>query len=637
MSECLVYSPHWLGKGYALTPQEQLQEVQFLDKYAKWLPELNRRETWDEAVDRVMQFFASTLTPFEKSMLPWETLTERFRQRRVLPSMRVLQMAGPALERCHVGAYNCAYLELDGPLALGEMLYILMQATGVGFSVERRVVDLWPEVSLWESLEEPVTYKIPDTTEGWANAFVFAINSALVGLSVRYDTTDIRPAGARLSTKGGYASGPKPLLELLDFTNRIVRARAGRKLRTIDVFDLATFAASVVEVGGVRRAATICLSDLDDELLRDAKRGEFWLTHPWRSQANISAVSDASTTHDDFNAEFEALKLSGTGERGIFNRSVAGFENAGTNPCGEILLRSRQFCNLSQVVATRIPNPIAICEDLEYATLFGILQARLTNFNYISSDWRENCEEERLLGVDITGQKDVPTDWFSEEWCQRYYDTVRKTADFYADIFDINHPRAVTCVKPSGNSSVLLDCSSGLHGRFAPYYVRRIRLAAFSPLANFLRGHGVPIFPEVGEESLESARRWVAEFPVKSPVGALTKDSLPAIEQLEYWLRLKLFYTDHNPSCTIYVQPDEWDTVRDWCWTHRNVIGGLSFLPADNGVYQLAPYEAIEEEEYTRRVAQFPNLPFNNLWLFERGDTTTSGREYACTAAGCEI
>lgn len=620
-----------------MTPQEQLQEVQFLDKYASWLPEQERRETWDEAVDRVMKFFESTLEPGEKKLLPWKGLVERFRARRVLPSMRVLQMAGPSLERCHVGAYNCAYLELDGPNALSEMLYILMQSTGVGFSVERRVVGLWPLVLPALSQEPPARHIIPDTTEGWANAFKYAIHNALDGREIVFDYSAIRPRGTRLKTKGGYASGPDPLRELLDFTRKTIRARTGQYLRPIDVYDLACYGAQIVEVGGVRRAATICLCDLDDTEMRDAKRGEFWLTHPWRAQANNSAVHFLTTAKEEFDAEFESLRSSGTGERGIFNRDAAGFPNAGTNPCGEILLRSRQFCNLSQVVATRVTSPVELCEDLEYATLFGILQSRLTHFNYISDKWKQNCEEERLLGVDITGQKDVPDEWFTAEWLGEYKSTVRRTADFYADYFDIASPRAVTCVKPSGNSSVLLDCASGLHGRFAPYYLRRIRLAAFTPLANFLRAQGVPMLPEVGELGMDVARRWVAEFPVKSPRGARTRYSLDEMEQLDYWLRLKEYYTDHNPSCTIYVREDKWDDVRDWCWKNRGKVGGLSFLPQDNGTYQLAPYEEITKEEYEKRAAAFPQLPFQNLWLFERGDTTSGGREYACTANGCDL
>lgn len=633
----MVQSPRRLGKGPSVTPQEQLQEVQFLDKYARWNPNTERRETWDEAVDRVMSFFASTLTPLEKKLLPWEGLTKRFRERRVLPSMRVLQMAGPSLERCHVGAYNCAYLELDNPRALSEMLYILMQSTGVGFSVERRVIRNWPVVLPFLTHEKPEHFKIPDTTEGWADAFGMAIRCGLNGIGAQFDYSAIRPRGARLKTKGGYSSGPEPLRALLEFTGRTIRSREGTYLRPIDVYDLACYAAQIVEVGGVRRAATICLCDLDDTDMRDAKRGEFWLTHPWRSQANNSAVHFLTTSKEDFYEEFEALRTSGTGERGIFNRDSASFPEAGTNPCGEIILRSRQFCNLSQVVATRVRSPIELCEDLEYATLFGTLQARLTNFSYISPEWKRNCEEERLLGVDITGQKDVPEDWFTPEWLAEYKATVRRTADFYADYFEIAYPRAVTCVKPSGNSSVLLDCASGLHGRFAPYYLRRVRLAAFTPLANFLRQNGVPMLPEVGELGMDTARRWVAEFPVASPVGARTRYSLDEMEQLDYWLRLKQHYTDHNPSCTIYVRPEKWDEVQDWCWKNRELVGGLSFLPQDNGHYQLAPYEEITKEEYDRRVAAFPQLPFKNLWLFEHGDTTTGGREYACTAQGCEL
>ncbi len=620
-----------------MTPQEQLQIVQHLDKYARWMPELERRETWDESVDRVMSFFASTLEPEQVKMLPWEGLTKRFRERRVLPSMRVLQMAGPSLERCHVGAYNCAYLELDGPRALAEMLYILMQSTGVGFSVEQRVTRLWPLVLPFTPHEDVEYFKIPDSTEGWADAFFSAIITALNGREIRFDYSAIRPRGMRLKTKGGYSSGPEPLRELLEFTRETIRNRAGTYLRPIDIYDLACYAAQIVEVGGVRRAATICLCDLFDTEMRDAKRGEFWLTHPWRAQANNSAVHFLTTDRKAFDEEFEALRTSGTGERGIFNRDTAGFSNAGTNPCGEIILKSRQFCNLSQVVATRVRNPIELCEDLEYATLFGSLQARLTDFAYISPEWGENCRAEALLGVDITGQKDVPDEWFTREWLEEYKSTVRRTADFYADIFDIAYPRAVTCVKPSGNSSVLLDCASGLHGRFAPYYLRRIRLAAFTPLANFLRQNGVPMLPEVGELGMDTARRWVAEFPVAAPVGAKTRYSLTEMEQLDYWLRLKKHYTDHNPSCTIYVRPDKWDEVRDWCWENREFVGGLSFLPQDNGSYQLAPYEEITKEEYDRRVAAFPQIPFQNLWLFENGDTTTGGREYACTANGCEL
>lgn len=531
---------------------------------------------------------------------------------------------------------NCAYLALDRPSSLGELLHIMMQGTGVGFSVESRYVDLWPTVAVqkrWPP-HKPQIHVITDSTEGWVEAFNLCIKEAIDGYEQEFDYSRIRPAGSPLHTKGGYASGPEPLKQLLDFTTKIIRGASGRKLRPFEVHRIATKAGSVVMVGGVRRAAQISLSDAEDHELRDCKSGSFWLHYPELSMANNSGVF---TSKDQVSSEWPFLKASGTGERGLFNpdgpipvrRNWADF---GTNPCGEVLLRSRQFCNLSIAVARPTDTREDLIRKVRVATIVGTLQSCLTYFPNLPREWKSNCEEERLLGVDITGTLDCPLLQSVNQSTMDLLDMLkaeaRYTNETCAKLLGIRASVAITCNKPSGNSSQLLDCSSGIHPRYAKYYIRRLRIGKDTPLAKHLVDMNIPVFPEVGFESLDASQVWVFELPAKSPDNAVVRSDMTAIQQLEYWKMWKLYWTEHNPSCTIYVGEDEWDIVHQWVRDHWGIIGGLSFLPRDNHIYRLAPYEEINERQFFERAIK---IRWDGQSL-----TAWGGSEAGTTDSACE-
>lgn len=626
-----------------------LSDIVLYDKYARWREDLQRRETWPEVVERVLLFFQSQ--PFEAAIpeADWTALREAMLAKQVLPSMRVVQMAGPALTRCHVGAYNCAYTVLDSPQALGELLYILMQGTGVGYSVETRYIDAWPDVAPEPPLDQTptaTTYRVADTTEGWCDALVYVIDHALRGVRTYVDYSQIRPAGAWLHTKGGTASGPAPLQKLLDAVQTIIRARAGSRLTSLDVHRMATLCGSIVQVGGVRRAAEIALFDEDDEEMRACKDGAFWETMPELAMANNSVVFTAEPSDAHLLALMSQLANTGSGEPGIFRRDGViperrqARDDFGTNPCGEIILRPHQFCNLSIAVARPDDTPATLAQKVKLATLWGTLQSCLTRFAYLRPEWQQNSEEERLLGVDITGAVDCPLLRDADTTPDLLADLRQWAVDWnavYARKLGIPASKAVTCNKPSGNSSQLLDSSSGIHARYAPYYIRRIRLSGGSPLSRRLRTLGIPCFPEVGQgPALEDAAVWVFELPVKSPKGSLTRDDLNVLDQLGYWLTWKQHWTEHNPSCTIYVRPDEWLAVATFLRLQWQAIGGLSFLPRDEHTYALAPYQTITEAEYTERLAALP-AALDLHTLTETKDLTTVNQEYACVGGLCEI
>lgn len=539
---------------------------------------------------------------------------------------------------------NCAFTVLEGPKDLAELLYILMQGTGVGYSVESVYVDKWPAVEA-TFMGHTNFYTVPDSTEGWADAFKYAIEQSLAGRRPKFDYSQIRPEGEWLHTKGGRASGPKPLEELLDKTWEIVSGRAGQRLRPLDVHRLATMCGSIVQVGGVRRAAELALFDADDLEMLQCKSGTFWETMPELAMANNSVVATGPVSDSALLSWMAQLSSNGTGEPGVFRRDGpmparrATGHAMGTNPCGEILLRPRQFCNLSVAVA----RPTDTAQTLEYkvnlATIFGTLQSCLTNFSYLGSEWKANCEEERLLGVDITGACDCPL-LTNPDTTPRLLAHLRDVAievnKGWALHLDIPQSAAVTCNKPSGNSAQFLDTSSGIHARYAPYYVRRLRIAASSPIGLHLKGLGLPIYPEVGQGSLEDARIWVVELPVKAPDGALVRDQLTAVDQLSYWLMWKQHWTEHNPSMTCYVHADEWINVASFLKLAWNSVGGLSFLPKDNSVYALAPYEEVTQQEYEQRLAALP-VALNLESIREQVDATTINSEFACVGNLCEL
>lgn len=628
----------------------ELQAFQFADKYSRYLPEKSRRETWPESVDRVMAFFKRgidhCLTDAE-----WNALRDGMLNMEAMPSMRILQMAGPALERCNVGAYNCAYVPIDSLSAFSELLYVMMQGTGCGFSVEAEYVSDLPKIKRQAGVK--AFWTIADSTEGWCEALKCGLEHWFAGKDVEFNYSRIRPAGAPLKTKGGRASGPAPLKELLTFVRGKVLKNQGRRLTTLDAHDIACFCGRVVEVGGVRRAAEISLSDLDDMAMRSAKFGNFYATEPQRTMANNSAVYHEKPATIQFMSEFLSLAQSGSGERGIMNRG--GFltqipkrrkkAEFGVNPCGEIALRPREFCNLSIAIA----RPDDTAEDLRrkvrLAAIFGTLQSTLTNFKYLPPEWKKNCEEERLLGVDITGSMDckilaprfaygpLENDPHERRGLLEWLKAVAVDTNVeFAKRLGVPRSAAVTCVKPSGNSSVLFNVSPGLHARHAQFYVRRATVSAGTPMAQLLVAEGVPY-----QRSYSNTANLLFEFPIATPPGAMLKSDLSAVDQLENWADWKRSYTEHNPSVTVTVKTDEWFLVGQWVHEHWDIVGGLSFLPASDSVYAQAPYEEITEEEYRRRAAAFPAIDYAKLAYYEREDTTTVARDFACVGDLCEV
>lgn len=654
--------------------ETDLQQVVYYDRYARWNEQLGRRETWEETVNRVMTFFMEAANKrgidiTSNSQIEWRLLNEAMYAGDVMPSMRVVQMAGPALERCNVGVYNCSYLPLQDWRAFGELLYILMQGTGVGFSVEQQYVEQLPLIKCQTGLSS--RYVIADTTEAWADALVYGLRAWANGDDVEFDYSAIRPFGAPLKMKGGTASGPEPLKQLLDFARTMMLRHQGRRLSSLNLHDLACFCGSIVQVGGVRRAAEISLSDLADKAMRGAKQGQFWLTASERSMANNSAVYTTKPSMGEFFDEWRELMSSGTGERGIFNREGINAQmparrsreaetkwgnkpiQFGVNPCGEIVLRPFQFCNLSIAVARPDDTQATLLRKVQLATQFGIIQSLLTDFNYLRPEWRANCEEERLLGVDITGQMDCPLlngTWADDQafvWdgnASTYQaslwlglrDGAIEEARRLSRLININMPAAVTCVKPSGNSAQLLGTSSGLHPRYANYYIRRVRIGSQSPVAKLLIDTGIPHHPEVGQ-SPDNPSVWVFDFPVESPDGAITRHKMTALDQLWHWLGCKRNFTEHNPSITVYVKPDEWMEVGAWVYKHWQWVGGISFLPFDGGIYNLAPYEEITENDYNRLTANRPVIDWGRLQQYEHSDHTTVNTDYACVGGTCDL
>ncbi|MCR4276321.1 MAG: ATP cone domain-containing protein [Candidatus Parcubacteria bacterium] len=636
-----------------------LGEFVYLRTYAKWIPEEGRRETWIETVDRYINFMrenlGAKLTPKEYAELRTGILKQE-----VMPSMRLMQFSGEPARRCNTCAYNCTF---TAPVKLedfAEIMYLSMQGCGVGFAVESQNIEQLPQI-MKQTGKKIESHTISDSKEGWCDALTLGLKTWYAGSDITFDYSQVRPAGARLKTMGGKASGPEPLRSLLAFTRERILKRQGRRLRTIDAHDVICKIGECVVAGGVRRTAMISLSDLDDVDMRDAKRGQFYMTDPHRSVANNSAVYEAPPTNTELMDEWVALMKSGAGERGIFNRgSLAltlpkrraeyfkkvGFIGddgvvhgpVGTNPCAEIVLQSKQFCNLSEVIARAHDTEASLLRKARLAAILGTYQSTLTKFGYISKEWTDHCADERLLGVSITGQWDSPAAR-QPEVMRKVRDMAVKTNTTYAKRFGVARSMSVTAVKPSGTVSQTFDCASGIHPRHAPYYIRRVRISATDSLFKLMRDQGVPYYPEVGQ-SLEEANTYVLEFPVKAPdhsKEARFKDDLSALEQLEYWKRVKLNFTEHNPSATISVSENEWIPVVDWVQKNWDIIGGLSFLPRANHVYRLAPYETITKEEYEARMARFPKVDYSKLVAYERQDESDMKKELACAGGTCEI
>ena len=625
------------------------EEVIFKSRYAKWVDTENRRENWDETVERLITYYRNAIDPSGENRdihsFMKDEVYKAVYNLEVMPSMRALMTAGPALDRCNVAAYNCAYLPVDSPRSFDEAMYILMCGTGVGFSVEEKYVRQLPRIS--EQFERTDTViRVADSKEGWAKSFRELVSLLIAGQVPQWDVSGVRPAGARLRTFGGRASGPGPLVDLFDFTVRLFESAAGRHLSSIEAHDLMCKIADIVVVGGVRRSAMISLSDVTDDRMRSAKTGAWWEAFGHRRLANNSAVYNRRKPDMElFMKEWKALYDSKAGERGFFSRYACqeiakrnGRRDAsydfGTNPCSEIILRPYQFCNLTEVIVRAGDTVDGLKRKVRVATILGTIQSTFTDFKYLRKVWQRNCEEERLLGVSFTGVLDNPSILDKDILNELREEAVRTNAE-WAERLGIPVAAAITCVKPSGTVSQLVDSASGLHARHSGYYLRTIRADNKDPLTSFLRDSGVYSEPDV----MSPANTTVFYFAKKAPEGSLIRDDLDAIKQLEIWETLQDNWCEHKPSATVYVKEDEWMKVGAWVYNKFDKLSGVSFLPHDGGSYKQAPYQEVNEDEYNKWLEEhpLPTLDWSDLRFYETEDTTTGSQELACTGGACEV
>jgi ribonucleoside-diphosphate reductase alpha chain len=635
-----------------------LGEFVYYRTYSKWIDSEMRRETWIETVDRYMTFMKENLGN-KLTDKEYKEVREGILNQQAMPSMRLLQFSGNAARRDNVCAYNCSFIAPESFQDLAEIMYVSMSGTGVGFAVESANAEKFPQIEL-QTGEKPAVHVVADSKEGWADSLVVGMKAWALGKDIVFDYSQVRPEGARLKTMGGKASGPAPLQRLHVFARQIMLSRQGKRLRPIDLHDVICMIGDCVVAGGVRRSAMISLSELGDEQIRDAKKGAFYVNHPHRMLSNNSAVYINKPTNEEFLKEWMALIESRSGERGIFNRgslattlperrikmlkTLKGYFDPsgqhivgpmGTNPCGEIILQSKQFCNLSEIVARAEDTEATLMKKMRLAAILGTYQSSLTNFQYLSKEWKENCEKERLLGVSITGQWDSPVVRKPEVMKKLRAEAIKINKE-YAKRFGIAESTAITAVKPSGTLSQTVDCSSGMHPRHAKFYIRRVRISATDTLFKMLKDQGVPFQPEVGQ-SMETASTFVLEFPVKAPNGSIFRDDLSAIEQLEYWKMVKLNYTEHNPSVTVSVGSDEWIAVANWVYENWDIVGGLSFLPREDAVYKLAPYETIDEKRYKELAKRLEHIDYSKIISYEKQNEIDLKKELACVAGVCEI
>jgi len=621
-----------------------------LSRYARWKEDEQRRETWGETVTRYFDYMSGHLKDKHNYTLPntlRAELEEAVLNQAIMPSMRALMTSGPALDRCHVGGYNCSYVPVDSPRAFDETMYILMCGTGVGFSVERHCIEKLPIVNE-EFHETDTIIKVGDSRPGWAKSLKELIAMLYSGQIPKWDVSEVRPAGARLKTFGGRASGPQPLVELFEFCVQKFKGAAGRRLYPIECHDIMCKIGEVVVVGGVRRSALISLSNLNDDQMAHAKSGQWWEHEGQRALANNSVAYKTKPEMGTFMREWLSLYDSKSGERGIFNRQSAKVQAAkngrrdadqdfGCNPCSEIILRPYQFCNLSEVVARETDTLASLKEKVRLATILGTFQATLTNFKYLRNIWKANTEQERLLGVSLTGIMDCPALHKGKQVADTL-EMLRVTAidanKSMAWELGIEQSAAITCVKPSGTVSQLVDSASGIHARHNPYYIRTVRGDNKDPLTQFLISQGLPNEPDV----MKPDSTTVFSFPMKSPKNAVTRTAMTAIEQLELWLLYQRHWCEHKPSVTISVKENEWMAVGAWVYEHFDEVSGISFLPFSEHTYQQAPYQDIDADEYKNFLTKMPdNVDWSLLQEFEKEDTTSGGRELACTAGVCEV
>ena len=639
------------------------QEYIHLSRYARWDYDNGRRETWDETVERYFNFFSEWLEEKHDYKLENGERTElenAVKELKVMPSMRCLMTAGPALKKENTAGYNCSYVKVDSPRSFDEILYVLMNGTGVGFSVEEEYTAQMPVVPD-ELYETDTVIVVADSKLGWAKAFKELVSLLYGGHIPKWDVSKVRPAGSPLKTFGGRASGPEPLVDLFNFTINTFKGATGRKLKPIECHDIVCKTAEIVVVGGVRRSALISLSDLNDREMRFAKSGQWWEQDVQRALANNSVNYKEKPDVGTFMREWLSLYDSKSGERGIYNglsakRAVERLneryrdgsgdyirrrdarEDFGTNPCSEIILRSREFCNLSEVVVRRRDTRESLKAKVKHATILGTFQSTLTEFKYLSREWKRNCDEERLLGVSLTGIMDNPLTNGSKnglkELLEELRDVAYETNKEWADRLGIPHAAAITCVKPSGTVSQLVDSASGIHARHNPFYIRTVRADNKDPLCKLMQEMGFPNEPDVTKPDHTT----VFSFPMKSPKDAVFRMDMSALEQLELWKTYQESWCEHKPSVTISVKEDEWVDVAAWVYENFDSISGISFLPFSEHVYRQAPYQDCTEEEYNEALGNMPkNVDWAELSKYESQDYTVSSQELACVAGGCEV
>ena len=619
--------------------KNEVAEFIYKRTYSRWLEEENRREDWPETIERFISFVIS-----ERPDIPEKTVNKirkYMTEFAVMPSMRFLWAAGPAAKFDNTCIYNCSFAKINSVEAFAECLYILMCGTGFGFSVEAEEVEKLPKIPEIKSGRGLDTIPIFDSKAGWADSVKMLMNNIYDGQNIYFDYSQIRPEGARLNTMGGRASGPAPLIKLHDFIRETMHNAQGRKLTTLEAHDICNQIAEIVVVGGVRRSSQISLSDLDDKDMRHAKEWPFPIK---RAMANNSAVFREKPSAADFLIEWGALAKSGTGERGIFNLEAAQKKAPsrryapliqGTNPCGEIMLRDMEFCNLSEVVVREDDDLDSLLDKVETATWLGVIQSSFTYFPYLRKEWKKNCDVEALLGVSLTGQMDNPSVLTSEA-LKALKSRVLRISRKASGILGTKMPAATTCVKPSGTVSQLVDSASGVHPRYSQYYIRRYRIAARDPLFRMLKDLGIKANPEVGQDK-KNASTWVLEFPVKAPDNCITRKDVTALDQLKHYKNLQHNWCEHNASMTVYVRDEEWFEVGNWVYQNWDIINGVSFLPYDGGKYELAPYEEIDIHSYERLIKTLPLINYTHLSKYENSDNTQGKAEYACAGDKCEI
>ena len=625
---------------------DQYQQFIHKSRYARWLESEGRRETWEETVQRYIDFWIGR-EQLTKDSEETQEIYNAIYNLDVMPSMRCMMTAGEALDRDNVAGFNCSYLHIDHPRAFDELMYVLMCGTGVGFSVERNFINQLPAIA--ETLHETeTTIVVADSKMGWASAFRELISLLYAGKVPKWDMRKIRPAGARLKTFGGRASGPEPLDDLFKFTVAVFRKAAGRKLTSLECHDVVCKVADIVVVGGVRRSALISLSNLSDQRMAKAKAGAWWENEGQRRLANNSVAYTEKPDFQAFLSEMQTMYESKAGERGIFSRVAAQKmaarngrrdveQDFGTNPCSEIILRSNQFCNLSEVVVREDDTLEQLKNKTRIATIIGSLQSTLTDFRYLRVRWKRNTEEEALLGVSMTGIMDhwllSKTGPDLEKWLTEMRDVSIETNKEWSEKLGVNQSVAITCVKPSGTVSQLVDSASGIHPRFSKHYIRRVRSDKKDPLALYMEQAGFPV-----ENDVMSDSSVVFSFPVKAPESSTTVNQVGAMQQLELWKAYQNFWCEHKPSITIYYTDDEFLDVAQWIWKNFDMCSGVSLLPYSDHVYQQAPYENIDKEKYEELLEAMPkNINWADLGNFETEDNTIGSQELACVGGACEI